>query len=68
MTIYNFPLQTKRGKKDDDVAEQEEGAADGEHAAAPVKKKKKRSKGAIANNPVTLNGEFDANDCLGLYI
>lgn len=61
-----FPSQTKRGKKDDDAATQE-GAGDGDHAAAPVKKKKKRSKGAIANNPHTLNGEFDVNDCLGAY-
>ncbi|XP_047026860.1 condensin complex subunit 2 [Helicoverpa zea] len=54
--------QTKRGKKDDDNM-QDEGAVDGEPAAA-AKKKKKKSKGAIAANPETLNGDFDCNDCI----
>lgn len=55
--------QTKRGKKDDDNDVQDDGAVDGE-AAAPVKKKKKKAKGAIANNPDVLNGDFDTNDCI----
>ncbi|XP_068618484.1 condensin complex subunit 2 [Battus philenor] len=55
--------QTKRGKKDDnDAGSQDEGAT--ETDAAPVKKKKKKSKSAIAANPETLNGDFDANDCI----
>ncbi|KAJ0178133.1 hypothetical protein K1T71_005956 [Dendrolimus kikuchii] len=54
--------QSKRGKKDDEQGTQDEGASAEKDTNAATRKKKKKSRGAIAANPETLNGDFESND------